>query len=98
MARVWPNRDPKKSWEGDLMARLRPLFKGKRLNQINADDIRAFRAKRLADGKHPNTVNHEVKALMRLLRRAKLSSRIRDDIKLMPVRKEPRHKSSASSR
>jgi integrase len=69
---------------------LRPVFKGKRLNQIGPDDIRAYQAKRLGDGKHPNTVNHEVKALMRLLRRGKLLSRIRDDIKLLPVRKEPR--------
>ena len=69
---------------------MRPIFTGKRLNQITPDDIRAFQAQRLGVGKHPNTVNHETKALMRLLRRGKLLGRIRDDIKLLPVRKESR--------
>ncbi len=82
--------DPRKSWEGDLTNRLRPFFEGKRLIQITADDVRAFQAKRLGQGKHPNTVNHEVKALMRVLRRAKLLNRIRDDIKLLPVKRAVR--------
>jgi integrase len=67
---------------------LRPFFEAKRLNQITADDIRAYQAHRHLAGKHPNTINHEVKALMRLLRRAKLLSRIRDDIKLLPAKRE----------
>jgi hypothetical protein len=85
-----PGGDPRKSWEGDLMERLRPFFVGKRLNQITADDVRAYQAERIGKGKHPNTVNHEVKALLRLLKRAKLLSRIRDDVKLLPVKREPR--------
>lgn len=85
-----PGGDPCKSWEGDLIARLRPFFSGRRLNQITADDVRAYQGERLEKGKHPNTVNHEVKALMRVLKRAKLLSRIRDDVKLLPVRPEPR--------
>lgn len=79
--------DPRKSWEGDLPGRLRPFFRAKRLNQITADDVRAYQAHRLGKKKHPNTVNHEVKALLRLLKRAKLASRLRDDIKLLRVTK-----------
>jgi len=60
------------------------------LYQITADDIRTFQAKRLQKGKHPKTVNHEVQALLRLLKRAKLLSRIRDDVKLLPIRRQPR--------
>ena len=85
-----PGGDPRKSWEGDLFERLRPFFVGRRLNQITADDVRAYQAERLGKGKHPNTVNHEVKALMRLLKRAKLLSRIRDEVKLLPVKRAPR--------
>jgi integrase len=82
--------DPRRTWEGYLTNRLRPFFAGKRLHQITADDVRAYQAKRLGQAKNPNTINHEVKALMRVLKRAKLLSRIRDDIKLLPVRREPR--------
>lgn len=82
--------DARKSWEGDLTNRLRDFFSAKRLNQITADDIRQFQAYRIGQGKHPNTVNHEVKALLRLLKRAKLLSRLRDDVRLLPVKKEPK--------
>jgi integrase len=83
-------KDPRKSWEGRLTECLRPFFASKRLNQIAADDVRAFQAHRLQEGKHPNSVNHEVKALLRLLKRAKLASRLRDDVKLLRVQREPR--------
>ena len=83
-------KDPRKSWEGRLTECLRPFFASKRLNQITADDVRTFQAHRLQEGKHPNSVNHEVKALMRLLKRAKLASRLRDDVKLLRVQREPR--------
>ena len=82
--------NPRKTWEGRLTERLRPYFAAKRLNQISADDVRAFQASRLGEGKHPNSVNHEVKALLRLLKRAKLASRLRDDVKLLRVEREPR--------
>jgi len=82
--------DARKSWEGDLTNRLREFFSAKRLNQITADDVRQFQALRIGQGKHPNTVNHEVKALLRLLKRAKLLSRLRDDVRLLPVKKEPK--------
>lgn len=82
--------EPRTSWEGDLTNRLRPFFEAKRLNQITADDVRLYQAERLGKGKNPNTVNHEVKALLRVLKRAKLLSRIRDDVKLLPVKREPR--------
>ncbi len=52
--------------------------------------MRAYQVHRLGGGLHPATVNHEVKGLLRLLKRAKLASRIRDDVKLLPVRREPR--------
>jgi len=82
--------DARKSWEGDLTNRLRDFFSAKRLNQITADDVRQFQALRIGQGKHPNTVNHEVKSLLRLLKRAKLLSRLRDDVRLLPVKKEPK--------
>jgi integrase len=82
--------NPRKTWEGRLTECLRPYFSGKRLNQITADSIREFQAQRLREGKHPNSVNHEVKALLRLLKRAKLASRLRDDVKLLRVQREPR--------
>lgn len=82
--------DPRASWEGDVTNPLRPFFEAKRLNQITADDIRSFQAHRLGQGKNANTVNHEVKALLRLLKRAKMLNRVRDDVKLLPVKKVPR--------
>jgi hypothetical protein len=45
--------DPRESWEGNLTKRLRPFFEGKRLNQIGADDVRAYQAKRFLEGKLP---------------------------------------------
>ena len=36
------------------------------------------------------TINHETKALLRLLKRGKLLNQIREDIKLLPVAIEPR--------
>lgn len=84
------NPDQSKSWDRYVTEPLRPFFAAKRLNQITADYIRLYQAHRLSQGKHPNTVNHEVKALLRLLKRAKLLSRIRDDVKLLPVKREPR--------
>jgi integrase len=77
---------------------LREFFAPKRLNQISGADIRAYQAKRLGEGRHPATVNHEVKALLRLLKRAKLASRIRDDVKLLRVQKEPRQMLTAAEK
>jgi integrase len=82
--------DPRKTWAGWVTTPLRTFFAAKRLNQINADDIRQFQAHRLAQGKHPNTVNHETNALFRLLKRAKLLSRLRDDVQQLPAKKEPK--------
>jgi integrase len=69
---------------------LREFLAAKKLNQVTADDIRQYHARRLGLGKQPNTVNHEVKALLRLLKRAKLASRLRDDVRLLTVKREPR--------
>jgi integrase len=76
--------------EADLAKPARAFFKGRRLNQVGAEDIRAYQAHRLAQGKHPNTVNHEVKMLLRLLKRAKLRHLLSGDLKLLPVKREPR--------
>ncbi len=76
--------------EGRMTKPLRGFFSAKRLNQIAADDVRQYQAHRLSEGKHPATVNHEVKALLRLLKRAKLRSRLRDDVRLLTVKHEPR--------
>jgi len=76
--------------ERNLAVPLRPFFRQFRLNEITADSIRDYQAYRSGQGKHPNTVNHEVKMLFRLLKRAKLLTRIRDDIKLLPAKREPR--------
>ena len=62
-----------------------------------ADDIRAYQAERLRKGKRAATVNHEGKGLLRLLKRAKLLSRIRDDVKLLPVQRAPREMFTAGS-
>ena len=40
----------------------------------------------MGKGKNSNTIDHEVKALLRLLKPAKLLSRVRDDVKLLPVK------------
>ena len=56
---------------------------------LGPNHIRQYQAYRIAAGRHPNTVNHEVKALLRLLKRAKLASRLRDDVRLLTVRREP---------
>lgn len=82
--------NPRSTWDGWVTQPLRQFFSAKRLNQITSDDIRQFQAYRLGQGKHPNTVNHETKALLRLLKRAKLASRLRDDVQLLPVKREPK--------
>ena len=88
--RPWAKGDARKSWEGDLLGRMRPFFRGKRLNQITADDVRAYQSVRIRNGKYPSTVNHEVKALFRLLKRVKLLTCIRDDVQLLAVKREPK--------
>jgi integrase len=60
--------------------------------------VRAFQAHRLQERKHPNSVNHEVKALLRLLKRAKLASHLRDDVRLLPVKRELREMLSAGEK
>jgi len=82
--------NPRKTWDGWVTEPLRDFFAAKRLNQVTSDDVRLFQAHRLGQGKHPNTVNHETKALLRLLKRAKLASRLGEDIQLLPVKKEPK--------
>jgi integrase len=69
---------------------VRAFFRGRRLNQLGADDIRLYQAHRLERGRNPKTINHETKILLQVLKRAKLLGRIRDDVRLLPVKREPR--------
>jgi len=52
--------------EADRMKPLRKFFAVMRLSQVNSDAIRSFQAHRHAVGRHPRTINHEVKLLLRL--------------------------------
>ena len=76
------------TWQTDVdkMKPLRKFFAGMRLSQINCDFIRTYQAKRHASGRHPRTINHEVKLLLRLLRRGKIQI---PDVKLLPVQRSP---------
>jgi integrase len=76
--------------EWDCSKPLRSFFESKRLNQITGDDIRAFQAHRIGQGKKPKTVNLEVGLLLRLLKRAKLRHFVADDVRLLTVVREPR--------
>ncbi len=60
-------------------------FKGRRLNQVTTDDVKAYRVARIEAGRQPKTVNHEVGLLLRLLKRAKLRHLIGDEVKPLPV-------------
>jgi integrase len=61
----------------------------KKLNQITSDDVRQYQAHRLGQGKHPNSIAHEVKALLRLLKRARLAGRL-EDVQVPIAKPEPR--------
>jgi integrase len=76
--------------EWDCSKPLRIFFQGRRLNQITADDIRAYQAYRIGQGKKPKTVNLEVGLLLRLLKRAKLRHLLVDDVRMLTVIREPR--------
>jgi integrase len=72
--------------DADKMKPLRSFFTGTRLSQISADAIRSYQAHRHAAGRHPRTINHEVKLLLRLLRRARIPH---PDVKMLPVPRSP---------
>jgi len=76
--------------EWDCSKPLRAFFQGRRLNQIAGDDIRAYQAHRIGQGKKPKTVNLEVGLLLRLLKRAKLRHLVADDVRMLTVVREPR--------
>jgi integrase len=76
--------------EWDCSKPLRAFFQRRRLNQIAANDIRAYQAHRIGQGKKPKTVNLEVGLLLRLLKRAKLRHRLVDDVRMLTVVREPR--------
>jgi integrase len=76
--------------EGDIAKPLRSFFHGCRLNQIRADDVRAYQAHRVGLGRKPKTVNLEVGLMLRLLKRAKLRHLLADDVHILPVIREPR--------
>jgi integrase len=72
--------------ESDKMKPLRAFFDAMRLSQITGDTIRSYQAQRHALGRHPRTINHETKLLLRVIRRARLSP---PDMKLLPVPRTP---------
>ena len=76
--------------ESDIAKPVRSFFQGRRLDQIRADDVRAYQAHRVTQGRKPKTINLEVGVLLRLLKRAKLRHLLADDVKMLSVRREPR--------
>lgn len=72
--------------ETDKMKPLREFLVGVRVSQINSDAIRSYQAHRHAAGRHSRTINHEVKLLLRLLRRAKVPV---PEVKMLPVAHSP---------
>jgi len=76
--------------EGDISKPVRAFFRAKRLNQIGADDVKAYQSHRIMQGRKPKTVNLEVGLLLRLLKRAKLRHLLADDVHMLPVKREPR--------
>jgi hypothetical protein len=76
--------------EADCAKPLRTFFRGKRLNQAAADDIKAYQSARALQGRKPKTVNLEVGLLLRLLKRARLRRLLGDDVRMLPVKREPR--------
>ena len=68
--------------EKDKMKPLQGFFSRMRINQVSADAIRTYQAHRHTAGRHPRTINHEVKLLQRLLRRAKVPL---PDVGMLPV-------------
>ena len=75
---------------------------GKRLNQISLDDVKAYQGRRLKQANqrtkketenqqtiHPETVNKEVKLLLRLLKRARLRHLLYD-VKMLKLQRVPK--------
>jgi len=76
--------------EGDISKPLRAFFQGRQLNQISADDVKAYQSHRVSQGRKAKTVNLEVGLLLRLLKRAKLRHLQADDVHMLPLKREPR--------
>lgn len=70
--------------ETDRVKPLRSFFGDRRLTSISADDVREYQSARIAAKKHPRTVNHEIRLLRAILRRARLPV---PDAKLLPAPK-----------
>ena len=68
--------------EADKMKPLRKFLTGVRISKISADTIRSYQAHRHSAGRHPRTINHEVKLLLRVLKRAKKPL---PETKMLPV-------------
>ena len=73
--------------ERQLMVKLKEYFRGKRLRNIETEDVLGFRQWRVAAGVGPAIINMEVGVIRRMLKRAKRWSAISEDIR--PLR-EPR--------
>jgi integrase len=72
--------------ESDKMKPLRAFFDALKLSQITGDAVRSYQAQRHAMGRHPRTINHETKLLLRVIRRARLSV---PEVKLLPIARVP---------
>lgn len=56
------------------------------MNQIYADTIRSYQAERHAAGRRPRTINHEIKPLLRVLRRTRVYL---PDTHMLPLPRSP---------
>jgi integrase len=73
--------------ERQLLVKPKEFFRGKRLRNIEAEDVLGFRQSRTSEGVGPAIINMEVGVIRRMLKRAKRWGPLADDIR--PLR-EPR--------
>jgi integrase len=80
--------------ERQLLVKPKEYFRGKRLRNIEAEDVHGFRQWRTAEGVGPAIINMEVGVIRRMLKRAKRWGALAEDIR--PLR-EPRSVGRAMS-
>lgn len=73
--------------ERQLLVKPKQHFKGMKLRNVMAEDVLAFRQRRIADGVGPSIINMEMGVVRRILKRAKRWLLIAEEIKPL---KEPR--------
>ena len=77
---------------------LRAFYRQKRLNTFTDESVRAYQSSRMSQGKKPQTVNLEVRLLLRLLKRARLRHLLGDDLKMLSNPKSPRQMLTAEEK